>query len=236
MERPSSFAKRVQAELSAAWPAAGAANASGRYGQLLALNDSRIQRLAPSLEVTVADAGRWPTCAHEQSVFFVHVAGLYRSLPERVPPFVDFLRRSSACWFVVVYTPANIESPHRPWWCHLGQTSLATRAMCVDPSHSAALRARDLAKEMHSTLTPLQAFPLTGGRAYAVARRSHEPLMTDTAVLQNFAASMAVHRYGLAPRAPSVAPQCTHSVHSQLSVGIWRIAWTGAVLRAPHCR
>ena len=124
-------------------------------------------------------------------MFWMHLSGLFRSLPDRKDNLFNFLDRSSACWFAVVFTLDRIESPNRPWWCD-GRTSEATRALCSQSSGQNA--ARSAAKEIHATLASLHAATTTGGRAYVVATRSHEPLMTDTAILQNFGATMAVHR------------------------------------------
>lgn len=100
------------------------------------------------------------------------------------PPLSPPPPAPSPCWFVVLYTLETIErtDPSGPWWC--GYSSAP--AACT--RHAAAAANRSAAAEIDDAVAPLRANPESGGVAYVVATRSHEPKDTNTAVLQNFAA------------------------------------------------
>ena len=94
-------------------------------------------RLAPSLTIRAANAGSLPACASFSPLFYVHLAGLYRSLPEHMRNLRDFIDGSASCWFVVVFVPELVTRG-------LGHRHHHGASRPADPAN-----AGDLANEKH---------------------------------------------------------------------------------------
>jgi hypothetical protein len=150
----SSASRSVQSKFDAAWPPAEIASAS----------PSLIARLAPPLRVMEASFGTAPACARSGGrVFWVHLAGLFRSFPEHRGNLRAFLRGShAACWYVVMYTLEAVERRERPWWCSYAPSPRD----CA--RHAAQAANRSVLHEIRSAVASLRADD-NGGLAYVVA-------------------------------------------------------------------
>lgn len=212
---PTSFAARVSGKFDAAWPRLvvnATSTADAHHDKRGNLNLSRQTRVfAPHLLVRSADPGRLPPCARRgDSVFWVHLGGLFRSLPlHAAGNLVAFLERSARCWFVVLYTIDYAET-RAPWWCRSrieGRGGQAGVHSCLSAAHDSSMR--NVSLEVERAVASLKHHH-NGGCAFVVASRSHEPLLTDTATLQNFAAAAAVGRAVLEHHNASVPRRWYH--------------------------
>ena len=139
---------------------------------------------APHLHVRDADPGQLPPCAQSEPLFWMHLAGLLRSFEENAEHLLTFLNRSSACWFLVLYTPDVRDSAMSSW-----RRSGASNTALDDPGRA-----------VRGALSRFQSAP-RGGAGFAVAARSHEGASASgaerfvhLAAHQNFGASVLLAR------------------------------------------
>ena len=105
-----SFAARLDAAFASVWPPRGA---------------SGLRSEAPSLEVRDADPGQMPACARRgDPVFWLYLAGLFRSFATLSADMRSFLDHSASCWFVVLFTPSLQDSSVTSW--HHGDARTVT--------------------------------------------------------------------------------------------------------------
>jgi len=210
----------VESAFAAIWPS----RADNIY------NDTRP---APPLSLVAADAGRVPRCAQssDSTVLFVHLAGHMRSFANNTAEILDFLDATASCWFVIMFTLEHQET-RRPWWCgtQLDTANSGGHQHCYAATAKAA--SASVADNLAAMAEPLRSAP-NGGFAYAVGARAFEPLVADTAILQNFAAVTAADRcvlthHGIAPQRSDIILQSRPDVLYGDAIDFSRLATLGA--------